>query len=145
MSKINNCRQNDMITFAYGILRSATARGKRLTMNELCDEVLKCRPLHYYVSFDRASRIIHAIDRGIPTGVPTQSETSAMWHDMYEQIQELRAQRPKLTLTQAMSHTICFLRPKRFYITRDAVRRILRRHFTAAVTPKDNFDSRIIS
>lgn len=145
MNKVNNCRRNDIITFAYRILRSAAARGKHLTMNELCDEVLKCRPLHYYVSFDRASRIIHSIDRGINTGVPTQSETAAMWNDMYAQIQELRARRPQLSLTQAMSQTICFLRPKRFYITRDALRRILRKHFTASVTPIDNFDTRIIS
>lgn len=145
MKRINNCRRNDMITFAYRILRSAAARGKHLTMNELCDEVLKCRPLHYYVSFDRASRIIHSIDRGIKAGVPAQSEAAAMWNDMYAQIQELRTSRPQLTLTQAMSQTICFLRPKRFYITRDALRRILRKHFTATVIPIDNFDTRIIS
>lgn len=145
MKNVNDCRRNDMVTLAHRILRSAAARGKHLTMNELCDEVLKCRPLHYYVSFDRASRIIHSIDRGATGRLPTQSEAVAMWNDMYEQIQELRARRPQLTLTQAMSQTICFLRPKRFYITHDALRRILRKHFTHSVTPIDTFDTRIIS
>ena len=133
MKKTTQMRNADLLVNARQVLSIATARGEVLNVAQLMAATINRSPKMHYVDYDRASKVLHAIEsRGIDA-VVGNGMARMQWEELRRQVDETMARRSKLTFSQALTFVLHFRRPSRFYITANAAFRILNRHFRTAV------------
>lgn len=133
-------RNRELVIIAGRIAREAAAAGRTLTLEQLAGEVRQAKPLHFHYNYDQACRMMSLIRRTGPESTSTSTDIRAGWLDLYRQVTEVMALRPKLNVNQALVHTLMFRRPSRVYLSVNTIRKILAPHFEARLT--ENRDSR---
>ena len=132
--KHTTARNADIIAKARRFAREAAEQGRSITLDELAQMVRDSRPNHFYQNYDRASAILHTIERSNVNQVVINAEARQMWLDMLTQVRQVMQMRQKLNFSQALTHVLLFGRPERFFVTSDTIRRILSPHFKTILT-----------
>ena len=127
-------RNKDIIARARHIANKARMEGRSLTLEALAEETRASQPLHFYQNYDRASQMLHRIERLGIGAIVASAENKAMWLDLYMKVEKVLATRPRLNFSQALTHVLVFGRPDRFYLQTDTVRRIISPYFIATIT-----------
>ncbi len=135
-------KNRELVEHAKRIVRKAAADKRPLTFMQLCEEVQRARPLHFYVGYDRAVMILKRIERHGVESTLCGDESRAMWLDLSQQVREIMSARPRLTFAQALTQALYFSRPQRFYMTVAAIKRVLGKHFTYVLTPAVDFENK---
>lgn len=138
MEKNLSPRNRELVIIAGRISRQASAEKKALTLEQLSEEVRAARPLHFYYSYDTACRMMALIARTGIDKISAATDIRAGWKDLYEQVQEVRAARPKLSATQALMHTLMFRRPARVFLSANTIRKIIAPYFQPILTENGN-------
>lgn len=125
MSALIFNRNAELVQCARRILHRYSGSKKSLSLKELAALTAACRPHNHYVDFDNASYHLHRLDR-----LSMRNELSRqMWHELAEQVRETMDKRPGLKFHEALAFVLSYRRPSRFYLTTDAVMRILKPWF----------------
>lgn len=94
-------------------------------LDEVLLAALAMQPHSHYLSYDTASRMLHAIERhGIDSVVSTDI-TKALYVELGEQVAKVMQTRRTLCFRRALSFVLNFSRPSRFYMSLDTARRII--------------------
>ena len=142
MNNINTLKNRELATLAQRIVRRAVAEKRPVSYSSLCDEILATRPMHFYVSYDRASKILHRIERTGVENIALSGSSRGMWIDLYGQVRNIMEARPRLNFSQALTQALYFARPMRLYMTKDALYRLLKKNFSSMLVPEVRQDFR---
>lgn len=134
MPSNTSLRNKDLIARARHIAYKARMEGRSLTLDALAEATRASQPLHFYQNYDRASQVLHRIERCGINAIVASAENRAMWLDLYMKVEKVLATRPRLNFSQALTHVLVFGRPDRFYLQKDTVRRLISPHFMATIT-----------
>jgi len=129
---ITNLRNKHIVNFMARQVVKAAKTGRTLTDKELIESVMTARPAMHYVSYEKASRILHLIDReGVENidKLRTSLSVRQKWLEMYCQVKDVMGRRKKCTFGQALTFVLHFCRPSSFYVSEDTVRRLILRNF----------------
>ena len=133
MKTATQARDNEFIAICKEIISRNIASGRRSSLVLVIDEAIHRRPRCHYVSYERASRILHYIDACGSTAI--RSRLSALkWLELYNQVKETMNGPRGLSFDKALSFVLSFKRPSRFYITHARALRLLRPHITTTIS-----------
>ncbi len=122
MKNTTTKRNNEFKALCVRIMRGARKRGENLSLEEIIDKALACRPTGYWVNYETASRHVLKALRGT-LGI-SRRQAHLFWLDMAKKVEQVMIQQ-KLPYNKALSFTVNFMRPERFYITRPHALRLL--------------------
>lgn len=125
MKNLTKCRNAEFARRCIEIFERDYRNGCVRPLDEVLLEALAMQPHSHYLSYDTASRKLHAIERyGIDSLVSTDI-TKALYAELGEQVARVMRTRRKLGFDRALSFVINFCRPSRFYMSLDTARRII--------------------
>lgn len=125
MTTTTKARDAEFIAICLDIMRRNARSGRECPLGEVIDEALHRCPRCHYVSYDHASRTLHALERhGAP---PCDSTLQRLkWLELYNQVKECMEGPRALPFGKALSFVLGFMRPSRFYIDPSRAMRLLR-------------------
>ena len=133
MKKSTMMRNADLVLCARQVLSLSVSRKQVLNLSQLIEATLSRRPKMHYIDYDRASRVLHAIDvRGLDAVVKGKM-ARMYWTELRDQVAEAMSSRRNLNFARALTFVLSFRRPSRFYITPNAAFKILSAHFRAGL------------
>lgn len=94
-------------------------------LDEVLAIALAMQPHSHYLSYDTASRKLHAIERHGIDALVTGENTRALYTELSEQVANVMRTRSQLGFDEALSFVLNFCRPSRFYMSLDTARRII--------------------
>ena len=112
------------------IFKSDLQNGVIQPLDSVLERAIACRPLCHYMSYDTASRRLHAISRHGLKVVVKEPLAAQMWTELAAQITEIMTLSPNKSFDRALSFVLNFGRPSRFYISIDTARRIIAPNIT---------------
>lgn len=133
MTQLLKSRNRDIIECARRILRQYQGSKRSLTLYELASLTAMCRPKSYYVEYDNASYHVRRIDKEVVLNLLQQ----AMWRELAVRVREVMSKRPKLRFNQALNFVLTFQRPSRFFLSTDAIMRIIKPWFRSRLVYVD--------
>lgn len=105
---------------------------RNVTPETIIAEAMASKPQRYYLSF---STIVTNLSRIRKSGFFSRTEecdknhTRRQWHEINRAVNRYLARNKGATLTDAITHVICFSRPERFYISDKKAHELFRRTF----------------
>lgn len=120
--------RRDLVRAAREILdmRARSGIGPELSLRALAALALAQRPRAHYISFDRASAVVHAWRRGVK---PRKHELRCLVEALDKAICDFQSIRPHLSFTSALALVLSVKRPDRFYLSVDSAQDILAPYF----------------
>ena len=118
-------RNHEIVCHAKRISRKAAEEGRLLSLDALIAELMHVRPSSFYVDYDRAMRVLNMIERKGIEALSDRNQTRDKWQDLHTQVVQMMKVRTRLDFGQAVTQVITFGRPMRFYLGRDAIRKII--------------------
>ncbi|GFI14597.1 hypothetical protein IMSAGC008_02157 [Muribaculaceae bacterium] len=119
-------RNRDFIEVCLSIIRREQRSGKSPSLAAVVAEALSRSPRCHYVAYDRASEILHMLERSGSAGIATSNLQRVRWLELYSQVREAIDGPRKLSFDKALSFVLAFRRPSRFYIHPARAIRLLR-------------------
>lgn len=104
--------------------------GRIQPLDTVIDRALAMSPCSHYISYDTAARKLYKIRRRGLENEVKEKLARQMWSEIIAQINEFLQIYPKKSFDAALTFVMNYRRPSRFYISRDAARRILRPNVT---------------
>ena len=133
MKTATQARDDEFIAICKEIISRNIASGRHSSLAIVIDEAIHRRPRCHYVSYERASRILHYIDTCGSTAL--RSRLAALkWIELYNQVKASMEGPRRLTFDQALTFVLSFQRPSRFYITLSRALRLLRPHISTTIS-----------
>lgn len=134
-SPIEN-RNEEFVRRCVAIFRNDFAEGTVRPLDSIITRALAMQPRSWYISYDTASKRLHAIERHGMDSIVQCHLARCQWEELRKQVDEIIAANPRKTFDAALSFVLNFCRPSRFYISRDTARRLLTPHLTYSLTLK---------
>ena len=125
MKSLIEIRNDDFVRRCFAIYDKDLRSGERHTLESLIDRALASQPHSHYLSYDHASRRLHRIRRDGLANVYKEELAREMWGELNSQVNEVMALHPRKTFDKALTFVLNFMRPSRFYISRDTARRLI--------------------
>ena len=102
------------------------------TPETIIAEAMESQPPRYYLSFftivTNLSRIRNSVFFS-RTEECDKNHTRRQWHEINRAVNRYLARNKGASLTDAVTHVVCFSRPERFYISDKKAREVFRRTF----------------
>lgn len=118
-------RNGDFRRRCIRIFNSDYNEGAIRPLDSVLERAINTRPLCHYLSYDTASKRLHAIRRHGLTNVVKEKIARQMWAELAGQVSEIMSQHPDKSFEKALSFVLNFCRPSRFHISLDTARRIV--------------------
>lgn len=125
MNQITDARNRDFANRCLDIFKAEYSGGRILPLREIVERAIAQPPKSFYVSYDRASLLMHRAERLGIDRVFGKGAGRGLWKELYETVKALQERHPGLSMAMALCHAINFCRPSRFHITPDTGVRIL--------------------
>ncbi len=129
---LSSLRDADFAECLRAVARRYEKERRRVTPETIIAEALASKPQRYYLSF---STIMTNLSRIRNSGFFSRSaecdksHTRRQWHEINRAVNHYIAFHKGATLTDAITHVICFSRPERFYISDKKAWEVFRRTF----------------
>ena len=130
--KLITIRNGHIVALLRRRILEAAKAGKVISDRELIDYVMSARPSMHYVTYAKASRKLHLIEREGEAGlarIGCNELAIRRWMELYGQVRDIMERRGNCGFAVALSDALNFNRPSSFYVTENVVRRLLADNF----------------
>ena len=130
--KLVTLRNKHIVALMRRRILEAAKAGKKISDRELIDCVMSARPSMHYVTYAKASRKLHVIEREGEAGLVRcgcNGLAVRRWMELYGQVRDIMGRRGNCGFARALADALNFSRPSSFYVTESTVRRLLADNF----------------
>ncbi len=131
---LTKLRNANFVQCCAAVLKRHSQDSAPMPIARVIEEALECQPRAYYMSYDCAARKLRSIARvGLEKAV-VDKPAREMWTELQEKVEEVMQRHAGIDFSKALSFTLNFCRPKKFYISPPMARRLLQPYVRYSIT-----------